>query len=123
VNNPLLVRRGETQGDLSGDLDRLTLRQGPRGEPLSQRLPVEQLHDGVHLAVGVTKLVDREDVRVREGRDGFRLALETRERGRIGRNGLGEDLDRHLAAQARVPRPVDFPHPAPLAPTSLFARS
>ncbi len=55
MNNPLLVRRGETQGDLSGDLDRLTLRQGPRGEPLSQRLPVEQLHDGVHLAVGVTK--------------------------------------------------------------------
>ena len=44
--------------------------------------------------------------------DGLRLALEARERVRVLRQPLGQDLDRDRPAEPRVPRPVDLSHPA-----------
>jgi hypothetical protein len=67
-------------------------------------------------------VVERADVRMRELRDRLRLPLEAL--ARLGRYGemRRQDLDRDLAAQPRVPRPVHFPHPAspiPPAPIAL----
>ena len=50
---------------------------------------------------------------MRERRDGLRLAREAGEsRARSPASLLGQDLDRDLAAQPRVARPVDLAHPA-----------
>jgi hypothetical protein len=42
----------------------------------------------------------------------LRLALEPRERVRIARDRDRQDLDRNLALELRVPRPIGLPHPA-----------
>jgi hypothetical protein len=49
---------------------------------------------------------------VRERGHRLRLPLEPRERVGIGGDAFGEDLDRHLAVQARVARAVDLAHAA-----------
>ena len=41
------VRGVERLGDLRGVLERLRRGRAPRRERVAQRLPVEQLHDGV----------------------------------------------------------------------------
>ena len=52
-----------------------------------------------------------------EGGDGARLALEPREPFGVGGHVAGQDLDRDLAPETRVPRPVDLAHPpAPRSP-------
>jgi hypothetical protein len=40
------------------------------------------------------------------------LALEPGQRVGIGRDGIGQHLDRHFAAQPRISRPIHLPHPA-----------
>jgi hypothetical protein len=52
----------------------------------------------------------RADVRVGEGGDGARLALESRATLRVGTQFGGQELQRNRAAQARVPRLVDLTH-------------
>ena len=80
VDDALLVRGGEAVGDLEREVDGLLLRDRPAVEPLAQRLALQQLRDGVGDAILRAEVVDREDVRMRQRRDGLRLALEARER-------------------------------------------
>jgi len=47
---------------------------------------------------------------MRERRDRLRLALEPGQRVGIGRNRRREDLDRNVAVELSIPRPVDLPH-------------
>jgi len=56
--------------------------------------------------------VERKDVGVRKGGDSARLPFEAGERIGIGGELLGQDLYRDLAAEPRVPRPLDLSHPA-----------
>ena len=56
--------------------------------------------------------VDRGDVRMIEGSEHFRLALKTREPIGIDRERRRQDLDRDLALEFRVGRPIHLPHPA-----------
>ena len=63
---------------------------------------------GVRLA----DVVDRDDVRMVQGRRRARLLLEPREPVRSAESSCGQHLDRHLAAEPRVPRPIDLAHPA-----------
>ena len=95
---PLVVRGGEAVRDLQRVLDGLARRERADGrEPLAQRLALEQLHDGVGDAAVLAEVVDGQDVRVRERRDGLRLALEARERVGVRRRARGQDLDRDVA--------------------------
>ena len=55
-------------------------------------------------------LVDRDDVRVVQGRGGARLLLEAGEPARVLRKLFGKDLQRHLAAQAQVGGNVNLAH-------------
>ncbi|MBE3073715.1 MAG: hypothetical protein IMZ75_02035 [Actinobacteria bacterium] len=41
-----------------------------------------------------------------------RFALEPREGNRVRRQRLGQDLDRDVATEFRVPRPIDLAHAA-----------
>ena len=58
------------------------------------------------------EIEDRKDVRMRQRRDRLRLALEPRQRVGIGRDRLRQHLDRHVAVELLVPRPVHLAHPA-----------
>jgi hypothetical protein len=58
------------------------------------------------------EVVDREDVGVRQRRDGSRFALEPRHAVGIGGEDLGQQLDRHLPAQRGVLRTPHHSHAA-----------
>ena len=57
-------------------------------------------------------VVDRDDVGMIQRRGRPRFLLEPLQPLRIRRQRLRQHLDRHLARQTRVPRPVHLPHPA-----------
>ena len=73
---------------------------------------MKQLRDREELPVMNAGIEDREDVGMGECRDGFRLPLEARPPIRIGRDHVGQHLDRHIAAEPRVARPVHLAHSA-----------
>ena len=58
------------------------------------------------------KAVDRGDVRMIQGGEHFRFALKTREPIGIDRKRRRQDLDRDLALEFRVARPIHLPHSA-----------
>ncbi len=86
-------------------------RQRAGGEPLGEVQPLDQLHHQEGAAVRLADLVQRGDRRVGERGEGARLALEARAAVGIGEDGVGQRLDRHLAAQAVVDGAVDLAHP------------
>ena len=112
VDDPLLVRRRESLGELDRIVRRLADGDRARGDPLAQRLPLEQLGDDVGRPVHGADVVDRGDVRVIEHPGRPRLLLEAVQPVGILREERGQHLDRHLAPQARVLRPIDLPHPS-----------
>ena len=112
MDDPLQVRAGQSVGDRRSDLDGLSPRKSGGREPVSQRLPFEQLRHDVEDALVRSEIMDGQDVRVRQRGDGLRLALEARQRVGVLRAVGRQDLDRHLAPEPRVPRPVHLSHPA-----------
>src|SRR5262249_1402485 len=112
VHDPLLVRRGETLGDLDRIVDRLARRDGTAGQSRPQRLALEQLRDDVRRAVVRPEVVNRRDIRVIEDARGARLLLEALQAVRLLRVRRRQDLDRDFAAEARILRAVDLSHAA-----------
>ena len=102
VHDALVVRGPQRARDRERDLDRLARGQRAAPEPVAQRLALEQLHGREHRAVRLAELVDRQDVRVREGGDGLGLALEAAERLRVVREVAREHLHGDVAVQPRV---------------------
>ena len=118
VHDALPVRGVEGLGDLDRDGQRLGDGQGPALEALGDGLAVEELHDEeVHRrAVRRRRLAphveERADVRVVDGGDGARLALEALVLlGAVGDVG-GQHLDGNGAVEAGVRRPIDLAHAA-----------
>ncbi len=111
VHDPLRVRRLQPVRRLGQEEEDLPLRRGPARQQLPQRLAVQKLRDDVRHALVRAHVEDRQDVRVAEGGDGPRLALEPRQPLGVAGHLLGQDLDRDLAPQTRVPRSVHLAHP------------
>ena len=108
MDDPLLTGCFEGFRDLFGDGQSLLDRHGTPRNPLGQRRPFHQLHDdGV-----VLEVVDGSDIRMIEGRKNLSLTLETRHVVGIVRERSGEDFDRYVASEFRVPGAVDFAHAA-----------
>src|SRR5262249_42593013 len=81
-------------------------------EEAPQRASLQELRDDERrLAVG-PDVEDHEDVRVVEGPRRPGLLLEAAQPVRVVADGGRQELDRHVAAQARVPRMVDLAHAA-----------
>src|ERR1035437_965740 len=112
VDDPFPMRRRKTFCHLQSDVERLAERKRSASNKLAQRLAFQKLHDDEGDSALLPDVMQGEDVWMREGGDGTGLALEAGKRLRIGRDGLGEDLDRDLAAQPRVACPVDLAHAA-----------
>ena len=77
---------------------------------LAQHAPVEQFGDGIAHAVLVPEVVNGEDIRMGQGRDDPRLALEARDAIRIRSDGIRQHLDSHIAAQVPVVRAIHLAH-------------
>ena len=112
VDDTSLVRGGEALSDLQCVVHGPLLRDWPRFELAPQRLALQKLHDGVGDAAVGSEVMNREDVRMRQRRDGFRLPLEPGQRLRIGGDRLRQHLDRDVPVQFPVPRSIHLPHPA-----------
>ena len=111
VDDSCLVRRREALGDLDADRENARERKRRRScEHLAQRLALDPLHREERAAAALADVVDRDDVRVVEGRRRSRLVLEAGETLAVGRQRLRENLDGDEPAEARVPRLVDLPH-------------
>ena len=82
------------------------------GERLRERLAVHQLENQEPDAVGFFEPVDRADVRMVQRGEHPRLALEAREPIRVARERARQDLDRDVASELRVARPVHLAHAA-----------
>src|SRR5262249_30094036 len=68
-------------------------------------------HEGVH-AVPFLEAVNRRDVRVIEGGNELRFALEARLPIRFKSKRSGQNLQRHVAVELGIPRAVDLTHSA-----------
>ena len=113
MHDALRVRGVERVGDLRAELEHFVERQRALRDAILQRLPVEQLHHHeLALPACDADVVERADVRVIEVRDDARFALEALDRFGVGAGFVGQELDRDLAAKARVFRFVDHAHAA-----------
>jgi hypothetical protein len=94
-------RVAERQSRLSGTLDMLR-----------QRVAVDQFHDErTRTARTIFYPEDRRDVRMVEGRESLRLALETRQAFGIIRKERRQDFDRNVPLQSAVAAAIDLAHP------------
>jgi hypothetical protein len=80
MDDPSVVRGREATRDLEAPVDGLLLRDGTGEELRAQRVAFEKLGDRVSDALVSAEVVNREDVRMRQRRDGLRLSLEARQR-------------------------------------------
>ena len=112
MNDALFVGLLERLRDLHREGKAFSKGKRPGFEALCQGRAGDELHDeGVGFAAGL-EAIDLGDVGVVELREELRFALEAGEallvRGERGR----QDLDRHLALEARVGGAIDLAHPA-----------
>src|SRR5690348_7616461 len=80
-------------------------------EPFFQGLALDQLHHEKVPAAGLFHPVKRSDVRVIEGGEDLRFALEPCDAISIERALVGQDLYGDAATELRVARAVNFAHP------------
>ena len=112
MDDALLVRGFEGFGNLLRDRQRLVDRNRSLRDPVRERRPLDQLHDERLHAVRLLEAVDVRDVRMIERGEDLRLAFEPRQAIRIGGEEVRKHLQRDVAIEPRVPRPIHFPHAA-----------
>ncbi|HUL79116.1 MAG TPA: hypothetical protein VL691_17755 [Vicinamibacteria bacterium] len=110
MHHALLVGGGETAGDLLGVGDRLPDGECPALEEIAERAAFEQLGDEVGGALAGVDVEEGEEVGVAEGASEASLLLEAVEPVEGVAQFAGEDLDRHVAAEAGVAGAVDLAH-------------
>ena len=112
VHDALLVGTIERVGHLDPERQDLLGRKRALRQAVGQGLALEILHDEVVDTCFAPDVVERADVRMRELRDGARLAIEALPELGV----LGELRRQHLdgddAVQARVLRAIDLAHAA-----------
>jgi hypothetical protein len=112
MNDPLLVRGFERVGDLTRDGQCLIERNRAARDALRQVLAFDEFHDQRTDAIRFFQSVDMRDVRMIERCERLGFACESGESvGVIGER-IREDLQRDVAIEFRVTRPIHLPHPA-----------
>ena len=110
VHDALLVRGFERAANLAGHQDCFSDRQWTLGDPVLERESVDQFEDQHRVALVLLQAVDRGDVGMTQRREELRLAPESFEAMRIGREALGQDLERHAPPEPRVLRGIYLAH-------------
>jgi hypothetical protein len=104
------VRRIERVGNLAGELEHARGRHRARLDQSADGDPFETLHYDERLPLVLTELVDGADMRVLQRRGEARFPFEPRQPIRGGDRLRPEQLDRHVAPEPQVLRPVDNAH-------------
>ncbi len=112
VDDPLLVRVLERFCHLASDRQRLADRDRPLLETFEERRALSHLHDQGPRPARILDAVDGGDVGVVERGQESSLTLEAGHSPRTRSHVVGQHLERDLAPQARVSRPVHLSHPA-----------
>ena len=112
MDDPLLVRRLQRLGDLPCDRERFGDRNRAFEDPGVQPVPFHQLHHEKMPPGGLLERVDRRDARMVQRGEGTRFPLETCYAVPVFEEFFRQDLQRDVAPELRVLRPVDLPHPA-----------
>ena len=99
-------------GDLPGDRQRFLEWKRPLRDPIRERRPLDEFHDERGDATGILESVDLCDVWIVQCRQRPGLALETSQALRIRCHAGRQDLDRHVAIEARVTGAIDLAHSA-----------
>jgi len=87
-------------------------RQGPIPQQRCEILTCDQVHGKIMLSLVLTNLMDLDDVRVLQARDGFRLRPESLHLTLTGKAPAQDHLERDDPVQADLPGLVNDPHPA-----------
>ncbi len=90
----------------------ITARRNRGCDPVVQRHAGDQFHHQRMDTVVLLEAVDRGNVGMIQRRQGTRLALKARQPLLVGLNGGRQDLQRDVATEFRVVRPVDLAHSA-----------
>ena len=106
------MRGVEGIGELPRDMQRLRDRERPGGESIGQGVALDELEHQRRLLAVLDHVIDGRYIRMVERCQRARLALESRDGIGVGRNARRHNLDRHVASEAHITRPVDFPHAA-----------
>ena len=80
VDDALVVGGGEAEQDLDAVVDGLPHRQGAGGEPIAERLALEQLRHDVGCTVRLSDVVDDDDVGMVQRGSRLRLPLKAAKR-------------------------------------------
>ena len=112
VDDAPRVRGGEPLGDLAGDLEGLGEGRPASVEELPQGLALEELHRQVRPPGVLADVVDRDDVRVVEGRGRARLGVKASDPARVADHVVRKHLDCDVAAESRVSCAPHLPHAA-----------
>jgi hypothetical protein len=109
MDDALLVRGFNGIRDLLCDWEDFLERNCTTHHARRQILAFDQFHDQGADIPRFFETVDVRDVRMVERREHLRFALEPREPFGIGRQTIGQDLDRDVAMELRVAGAVDLP--------------
>jgi hypothetical protein len=111
MHDPFLVRGADTARDLRRVFDGLARRKRPL-QALAKRDALEQLRNDEGQSVVRANIEDRQKVRMIDRAGGAGFLLEAPQPVGVLRECRRQDLDGHLARDARVARAVDLPRPA-----------
>ncbi len=112
MDDPFLVGGLERLGNLSRDGQRFADRDDRLGNPLRERVAVDELEHERRGAVDRLEAIDRGNLRMIQRRQQPRLAIEAGAPLGIGREQRRQHLDRHIAAEGRIVRAIHLAHAA-----------
>ena len=119
MDDALFMRGFKRVSDLFGDRERIRQWNGATRDVRGQVLSLDQFHDECIRF----DAVDLRDVRVVQRREHLPFALEARDAIGVGRERLGQNLQRDVAIEVRVFRAIDLTHPASAEGGRDFVRS
>ena len=110
VDDVFPMRRRKRVGQRNRDVEEPRQRESTTANPLVERAPLNELHCHEGNIIVFLDGEDGDDMRVVERGDGLGFASEARETIDVSREGIGKNLQRHIAIQFRVERAVDLSH-------------
>lgn len=110
MNNTLFVSCPQTLRKLDREVDGSARCHARRRNELPQRFALEELRDDVVNPPGAANVVNGNNIGMIQRGDRSRLLLKSAQSIRISRERLGQHLQRNIAQQTSVSRPVHFAH-------------
>ena len=123
MDDPLLVGGLESLADLTRDRQCFIQWNQTTGDPIRQRVALDQFEDERVSLTAVLEPINRPNVRVVERGQHLRLALETGDAIRITCEGFRQDLQRDLAIQLGIARAIHLAHAARSEGGTNFVRA